>query len=236
MISYVCFSIILVVYCVFTKKPLQLRLKFRLWLQPNIFHQRFASVVFWLKQKAQCVCLAYSYWRTQFLWCFISIKAKQLSWFVSKILFAKRFSQLHSFTCMTSSASNRWLSIARISSGLFYLVVALWDVFHPTGRADCLYHVLQNMLISKLSGKKLHHNDVILVFLVSYTYLHKIRSRQPRDLKLRGLLAYIQFHKIWDFQIPTRWNDVMMTSSLCFLKLSIKRAKDNLQHWNFAGW
>ena len=30
------------------------------------------------------------------------------------------------------------------------------------------------------------------------------------------MIVCIEFEKIWDFQIPTTWNDVMMTSSLCF--------------------
>ena len=55
-----------------------------------------------------------------------------------------------------------------------------------------------------------------MVFWGSYTNLHKIGLRQPRDLKLSGMIAYVQFYKIWDFQIPTTWNDVMMTSPLCF--------------------
>ena len=48
------------------------------------------------------------------------------------------------------------------------------------------------------------------------------------------MIAYIEFQKIWDFQIPTTWNVVMMTSSLCFLNLSIKLASDNLQNWHLA--
>ena len=39
------------------------------------------------------------------------------------------------------------------------------------------------------------------------------------------MIAYIPFYKSWDFQIPTTWNDVIMTSSLFFLNLSIKPAK-----------
>ena len=39
--------------------------------------------------------------------------------------------------------------------------------------------------------------------LVSYTNLHKIRSRQPRDLKLGVMIAYMEFHEILDFQIST---------------------------------
>ena len=30
------------------------------------------------------------------------------------------------------------------------------------------------------------------------------------------MIVHIEFQKMWDFQIPTTWNDVMMTSSLCF--------------------
>ena len=30
------------------------------------------------------------------------------------------------------------------------------------------------------------------------------------------MIVYIEFQKMCDFQIPTTWNDVMMTSSLCF--------------------
>ena len=30
------------------------------------------------------------------------------------------------------------------------------------------------------------------------------------------MIVYIEFHKIWHFRIPTTWNDVKMTSSLCF--------------------
>ena len=44
-------------------------------------------------------------------------------------------------------------------------------------------------------------NDVSeMVFLVYYINFHKILSRQPRDLKLGGVIAYIQFHKIEDFK------------------------------------
>ena len=63
-------------------------------------------------------------------------------------------------------------------------------------------------------------------FLVSYTNLHKIRSRQPRDLELGGLIAYIQLK---NFEI-LKSQQHEMTSSLCFLNLSIKLVKDNLQH------
>ena len=74
------------------------------------------------------------------------------------------------------------------------------------------------MLIWKLNDKKWRHNNVVMVFWGSYTNLHKIRSRQLRDLKLGGMIAYIQFYKILDFQIdPNNMKDVMMTSSLCFL-------------------
>ena len=56
-----------------------------------------------------------------------------------------------------------------------------------------------------------------MVFWGSYTNLHKIRSRQPRNLKLRGMIACIQCYNISDFQIQTTLNDVMMMLSLCFL-------------------
>ena len=46
-------------------------------------------------------------------------------------------------------------------------------------------------------------NDVIMTSLqkqwqnfVSYTNPHKIRSRQPKDLKLGGVIVYTEFHKI----------------------------------------
>ena len=55
-----------------------------------------------------------------------------------------------------------------------------------------------------------------MVFSGVITNFQKIRSRQPRDLKLEGLIAYIQLHKILDFQILTTLNDVMMASSLYF--------------------
>ena len=61
-----------------------------------------------------------------------------------------------------------------------------------------------------------------MVFLVSYTNVHKIRSRQLRDLKLGGLIAYIQFHNIYDFPISATSNDVMITSSLCFSQFVFK--------------
>ena len=142
------------------------------------------------------------------------------------------------------------LNINPMSAGLFfYLVVALGGGFPPPSikfdpnflehwnlEGDSLYHVLQNMLIWKHNDKKGRHNNLIIVFCGSYTKLHNIRFRHLRDLKLGGMLAYIQFYKIWDFQIPTTWNDVMMTSSLCFLNLSIQPAKDNLRLWNFVGW
>ena len=38
-----------------------------------------------------------------------------------------------------------------------------------------------------------------MAFFGVLTNLHKIRSRQLRDLKLLGVIAYIQFHRIWDF-------------------------------------
>ena len=44
----------------------------------------------------------------------------------------------------------------------------------------------------KHNDKKWRHNGV----WGSYTNLHKIPSRQPRDLKLTGMIAYIQFYKI----------------------------------------
>ena len=50
---------------------------------------------------------------------------------------------------------------------------------------------------------------------MSYTNLHKIRSRQPRDLKLWGMIAYIPFYKIWEFQVP-------MTLLLCFSQFVCK--------------
>ena len=135
-----------------------------------------------------------------------------------------------------------------LSTGLFYLFVAstgegclppppsknliktTWSI--ETWRADSRCHVLQNMLIWKYSDKKWRHNGV----LVSYTNLHKIRSRQSRHLKLGGQTPYIQLHQMWDFGISATWNDTMMTSSLCFLNPCVKRATDDLQQWNFAGW
>ena len=42
--------------------------------------------------------------------------------------------------------------------------------------------------------------------------LCKIRSRHPRGLKLSGLIAYIMFYKIWQFENPAVTNDVIMTS------------------------
>ena len=77
------------------------------------------------------------------------------------------------------------------------------------------------MLIWKLSD-----NDIISVFWGegSYTNLHKIRSRQLRDLKLGGMIAYIRFAKL---EIFKSHDDAIILS---FVNLSIKRAKDNLQH------
>ena len=40
----------------------------------------------------------------------------------------------------------------------------------------------------------------------------KIRSRNPGELKLSGLIAYIMFYKIWQFENLTITNDVIMTS------------------------
>ena len=37
-------------------------------------------------------------------------------------------------------------------------------------------------------------------FLVSYTDLHKTPSRQSRDLKLGGVIAYAQFQKVYHFK------------------------------------
>ena len=72
------------------------------------------------------------------------------------------------------------------------------------------------MQIWRLNNNKWRYYQRQWQNFVSYTNLHKIRSRQPRDLKLWGVIVYMEFHKIWDFQIPTTWNDFMMTSSLCF--------------------
>ena len=44
------------------------------------------------------------------------------------------------------------------------------------------------------------------------TPLSKIRSRQVRELKLTGLIAYIMFYKIGKFESSTITNDVIMTS------------------------
>ena len=55
-------------------------------------------------------------------------------------------------------------------------------------------------------------------FWRSYINLHKIRSRQLRDFKLGGMIAYIQFYKIWDFQITTTWNDVIIVFFLICLE------------------
>ena len=38
-----------------------------------------------------------------------------------------------------------------------------------------------------------------MVLLGPYTNLHNIRSRQPRDLEVAEMIAYIQFYKIRDF-------------------------------------
>ena len=38
---------------------------------------------------------------------------------------------------------------------------------------------------------------------VSYNNLHKIRSRQPRDLKLGWVIVYIEFHKIWEDEMTS---------------------------------
>ena len=61
-----------------------------------------------------------------------------------------------------------------------------------------------------------------MCFLVSYTNLHKIRSRQPKGLKLGGVITLYSVSQIWDFQIPATWNDVMMTPPL-FLSESVHK-------------
>ena len=42
--------------------------------------------------------------------------------------------------------------------------------------------------------------------------LCKIRFRQPRELKLAGLIAYIMFYKICKFESSTITNDLIMSS------------------------
>ena len=42
--------------------------------------------------------------------------------------------------------------------------------------------------------------------------LCKIRSRHPRKLKFTGLIAYVMFYKICEFESLTVINDVIMTS------------------------
>ena len=47
------------------------------------------------------------------------------------------------------------------------------------------------------------------------------------------MIAYIQFYKIWDFQITTTWNDVIIVFFLICLE---NLPKNKLQFWNFACW
>ena len=43
------------------------------------------------------------------------------------------------------------------------------------------------------------------------------------------MIVCIRFYKISDFQIPTTWNDVIMTLSLCFSKFVYKTCQRELE-------